>query len=115
METIDPVRDQEINMPKRDLSLKNLNLNKTRETSSKQQSSPTDLVAIPRIVQAANNYLSTIRGDIKIQAYKVNGAIMVKAILKENGTIIKTIKVEKLLNLNTRIRGMIGLLINEKV
>ena len=115
METIDPVRDQEINMPKRDLSLKNLDLNQTRVTSSKQEASPTDLAAILRIVQAMNNYLSTTQGDIKIQAYKVNGEIMGRVISKEKGTIIKTIKLEKLLNLNTRIRGMIGLLINEKV
>jgi uncharacterized FlaG/YvyC family protein len=68
------------------------------------------------MVQAMNNYLNTTRrSDVKIKIYKINGEIIVCAVSKEQGTIIKTIRPEKLLNLNTSISGMVGLLVSAKV
>lgn len=86
-----------------------------RKTPQTALASLPDFVVIARIVQIMNNYLNTMESDVKIKAYKINGEIMVQAISKENGAIIKAIKPEKLLTLNTTISGMIGFVVNDKV
>lgn len=114
MEIIDPVKNHEINMPNQGPILKNLNVNQNQEIPQKPQAGPPAVVVISHIVQAMNNYLNTMGSEIKIKVYKVNDQIIVKAISKERGTIIKTIKPEKLLSLNSAIRNMVGLLIDGK-
>ncbi len=113
METIGPVKNQEINILKEDLGSNKIDQH--RKTPQTAQASPPDIVVISRIVQAMNNYLNTMESDVKIKVCKINGEIIVRAISKEKGIIIKTIKPEKLLTLNTAISGIIGLLANAKV
>jgi len=113
MEAIGPIRNQEINTLKERVELNNFSQGK--KFSTQKQPLPPDAVVISRLVQAINNYLNIIdRNDVKIKVYKINGEITVCAVSKKNGTIIKTISPEKLLNLNTEISGMVGLLVSAK-
>jgi uncharacterized FlaG/YvyC family protein len=115
MEAIGPIRNQEISTHKEGVGLEKLSQSK-KAAYPKKNTLPPDAVVISRMVQAMNNYLNTTgRSDVKIKAYKVNGEITVCAVSKKQGTIIKTIRPEKLLNLNTAISGMVGLLVSTKV
>lgn len=114
MSEINPIRNQEINTLKEVAELNKLRQKK--KSSSKKQLSPPDAVVISRLVRAMNNYLNIVgKSDMKIKIYKINGEITVCAVSKKRGTIIKAISPEKLLNMNTEISGMIGLLISAKV
>jgi uncharacterized FlaG/YvyC family protein len=113
MGAMDPIQNQEIRTIKEGVGLNKLN--QSAKACPEKQTHTSDVVVISRIVQAMNNYLNTIgRSDVKIKVYKENGEIIAHAVSKEHGTIIKTIRPEKLLNLNTGISGMVGLFVNAK-
>ena len=112
MKEIGPIRNREINTLTEGVGLKKLNQIKKAAYPKKQKHLP-DTVAVSRMVKAMNNYLNTIgRSDVKIKIYKVDGEITISAVLKEQGTIIKTIRPENLLSLNTGISEMVGFLIS---
>jgi uncharacterized FlaG/YvyC family protein len=113
METIGPIQNQEINILGKDLGSNKIDQN--RKSPEAALSSSPDFVVIARIVQIMNNYLNIMEIDVNIKAYKINDEIIVRAISKENGAIIKTISPDKLLTLNTKISDMIGFLVNVKV
>jgi len=114
MNEINPIRNQEINTLKEVVELNKLR--QSKKSSSKKQVLPSDAVVISRLVQAMNNYLNIMgKNDVKIKVFKINGEITVCAVSKKQGTIIKTVSPEKLLNLSTEISGMVGLLISAKV
>jgi len=114
MKEINPIGNQVINALKEGVELNKFSQNK--KSSSKKQPLPPDAVVISRLVQAMNDYLNIIgKNDVKIKIYKINGEITVCAVSKKQGTIIKTISPEKLLNMNTEISGRVGLLVNAKV
>lgn len=111
MKGIDQIQNQGISILREEIGKNKLNQDK--KPCFKKQIPPPDVVIISRVVQSMNNYLKKIgRNDVKIKVYKLNGEIIVRAESKKHGTIIKTIKLEKLLNLNSGISGMVGLLVN---
>jgi uncharacterized FlaG/YvyC family protein len=113
MKEINPIRNQEINPLKEGAGLNKLN--QSKKFSPQKQPHPPDAVVMSRLVQAMNNYLNIIgKSDVKIKIYKINGEITVCAVSKKQGTIIKTISPEKLLNMNTEISGMVGLLVSAR-
>lgn len=111
MEGIDPIQSQEISILTEGVALNKLNQNK-KACPKKQIRSP-DVVVLSRIVQAMNNYLKRIgRIDVEIKVYKINDEIIIRAVSREQGTIIKNIRPEKLLNLKTGIKAMVGFLVS---
>lgn len=113
MKEINPIRNQEIDTLREGVKLNKLS--QSKKSSSKIQPPSSDAVVISRLVQAMNDYLSIIgKSDVKIKIYKINGKITVCAVSKKQGTIIKTISPEKLLNLNTNISSRVGLLVSVK-
>ena len=115
MDEINLIRNQEINTLKERVELNKLSQSK-KAAYPKKNTLPPDAVVISRMVQAMNNYLNIIgKSDVEIKISKINGEITVCAVSKKQGTIIKTISSEKLLNLNTEISGMVGLLVSAKV
>lgn len=114
MNEINLIRNQEINTVKERVELNKLS--QSKKSSTKKQPPTPDAVVISRLVQAMNNYLNIIgKSDVEIKISKINGEITVSAVSKKQGTIIKTISPEKLLNLNTENSCMIGLLISAEV
>ena len=112
MEEIGPIQNREISTLTEGVGLKKLNQIKKAGYPKKRKHLP-DAIVVARMVKAMNNYLNSIgRCDVQIKIYKVNGEIIISAISKEQGTIIKTIRPENLLNLNTGISEMVGFLIN---
>jgi uncharacterized FlaG/YvyC family protein len=115
MDEINLIRNQEINTLKERVELNKLSQSK-KTAYPKKNALPPDAVVISRMVQAMNNYLNIIgKSDVEIKISKINNEITVCAVSKKQGTIIKTISSEKLLNLNTEISGMVGLLVSAKV
>ena len=112
MEEIRPTRNREISTPTEGVRLKKLNQIKKTAYPKKQKHLP-DAVVVSRMVKAMNNYLNTIgRSDVQMKIYKVNGEIIISAVSKQQGTIIKTIRPENLLNFNTGINELVGFLIS---
>jgi len=112
MEEIRPTRNREISTPTEGVRLKKLNQIKKTAYPKKQKHLP-DAVVVSRMVKAMNNYLNTIgRSDVQMKIYKVNGEIIINAVSKQQGTIIKTIRPENLLNFNTGINELVGFLIS---
>ena len=66
-----------------------------------------------RIAQAMDNYVQSIKRDLKIQVHNPTGDIMVKVISKKDGKIIREIPSEELLDLAAKMEEMIGVLYNE--
>jgi uncharacterized FlaG/YvyC family protein len=70
---------------------------------------------INRIAEAMDNYVRSVKRELKIQVHSETGDIMVKVISQESGKVIREIPPKELLDLAARMEEMTGTLLNENV
>ncbi|MBN1850779.1 MAG: flagellar protein FlaG [Deltaproteobacteria bacterium] len=68
---------------------------------------------IEHIAQAMDNYVQSIRRDLKIQVHQNTGKLIVKVISENDGKVIREIPPEELLDLAAKVEEMMGVLFNE--
>jgi flagellar protein FlaG len=70
---------------------------------------------INRIAEAMDNYVRSVKRELKIQVHSETGNIMVKVISQENGKVIREIPPKELLDLAAKMEEMTGTLLNQNV
>ena len=82
------------------------NTKKVQETTNEK---------INRIAEAMDNYIRSVKRELKIQVHGETGNIIIKVISQDNGRIIREIPPKELLDLAARMDEMSGTLLNENV
>ncbi len=68
---------------------------------------------INRIAEAMDNYVRSVKRELKIQVHGETGKIMIKVISQDDGRVIREIPPKELLDLAARMDEMTGTLLNE--
>ena len=68
---------------------------------------------LERVAEAMDNYVRSIKRELKIKVHDGTGDIMVKVISEEDGKVIREIPPKELLDLAAKMEEMTGALLNE--
>jgi flagellar protein FlaG len=112
LETIKPIPSKAIEATSFDRG-KSLSIEKKEVAPKVSENSENTDVKVRKIAQAMDNYVQSIKRDLKIQVHQNTGKLMVTVISENDGKIIREIPPEELLDLGAKVEEMMGVLLNE--
>lgn len=84
-----------------------------KKVNNKVKNQDTSKAKIEHVAETMDSYVKSIRRNLNISVHDDTGDIIVK-VTGENGEIIREIPPEELIDLATKMKEMIGALVNKK-
>ena len=126
LEDVNSIQPSAITAPEAipETNIFDLNRNKVETETSEDKPRPIrDKVAtinkkvqkdkIERVAEAMQNYVKSIRTDLKIKVDNDTGVIVVKVISEDDGRVIREIPPEEVLELAAKVEELIGVFLNK--